>query len=374
MSFFRRAFAPLIVSVLLFASLLSAMDPRAPTKPTLLVLRNGQILPGNVTQVRDYYLVIIGPSSQVRVPADQVNYACNSLDQVYRFKVANTRLATAREHLKLAEWCLHYQLRLRAADHLLTAIAIDPNEPAISRIQRFWNASTQAPTRPRPTVAAAPTTSSRQDVEAALKTLPPKSMERFTHKVQPLLLNYCSNSNCHGPNSESSFRLVRPLFAKRMTRRFTQRNLHTILQYIDRANPQQSQLLTIPKQPHGNLSTPVFGDRQEVQYQNLEQWVTKLSPKNTAATPPPHVAPPPHAVLTKPADFQADRLTEKEVKKPKSNDEASLLDELVDTLTKEDRGESPAQPQRPERRRQFVPRDPFDPQIFNRRYFAKEAP
>jgi hypothetical protein len=268
----------------------------------------------------------------------------------------------------LAEWCLHYQLRLRAADHLLTAIAINPNEPAISRIQRFWNASTQAPTRPRPTVAAAPTTSSRQDVEAALKTLPPKSMERFTHKVQPLLLNYCSNSNCHGPNSESSFRLVRPLFAKRMTRRFTQRNLHTILQYIDRANPQQSQLLTIPKQPHGNLSTPVFGDRQEVQYQNLEQWVTKLSPPNTAATPPPHVAPPPHAVLTKPADFQ------EPVKKPKSNDEASLLDELVDTLTKEDRGESPAQPQRPERRRQFVPRDPFDPQIFNRRYFAEEAP
>ena len=153
-----------------------------------------------------------------------------------------------------------------------------------------------------------------------------------------------------------------------MTRRFTQRNLHTILQYIDRANPQQSPLLTIPKQPHGNLSTPVFGDRQEVQYQNLEQWVTKLSPPNTAATPPPHVAPPPHAVLTKPADFQ------KPVKKPKSNDEASLLDELVDTLTKEDRGESPAQPQRPERRRQFVPRDPFDPQIFNRRYFAEGAP
>lgn len=367
MSFFRRAFAPFIVGVILFASLLSAMDPRASTTPTLLVLRNGQILRGSVTHVGDSYLVIIGPSSQVRVPADQVEFACHSLEQVYRFKVANTRLATAREHLKLAEWCLHYQLRSRAADHLLTAIAINPNEPAISRIQRFWNAATQAPTKARPTVTVAPSTSSHQEVEAALRTLPPKSVERFTHKVQPLLLNYCSNSNCHGPKAESSFRLMRPLFAKRMTRRFTQRNLHTILQYIDRANPPQSQLLTIPKHPHGNLSTPVFGDRQKVQYQNLEQWVTKLGQKTTAATPPPHVAPPPHAVLTKPADFQE---TSQE---PKTNDEDSLLDELVKTLTEED-GKSPAQPQRPKHRRQFVPRDPFDPQIFNRRYFAEETP
>ncbi|MEE3369883.1 MAG: hypothetical protein VX346_11110 [Planctomycetota bacterium] len=366
MSFLRRAFAPFIVGVMLFAGLLSAMDPRAPTTPTLLVLRNGQILRGSVTQVGDYYLVIIGPSSQVRVPADQVDYACHSLEQVYRSKVANTRLATAREHLKLAEWCLHYQLRSRAADHLLTAIAINPNEPTIPRIQRFWTASTQAPTKPRPAVAVAPSISSHKEVEAALRTLPRKSVERFTHKVQPLLLNYCSNSNCHGPNSESSFRLVRPLFAKRMTRRFTQRNLHTILQYIDRISPQESQLLIIPKQPHGNLSTPVFGNRQELQYQTLEQWVTKLSPKITAATPPPHVAPPPHAVLTKPADFQ------ETAKDPKSNDEDSLLDELVNTLTEEDGGKTPVQS--PKRRRQFVPRDPFDPQIFNRRYFAEEAP
>ena len=369
MSFFHRAFAPFIVIVILFAGLLSAMDPHVSTTPTLLVLRNGQILRGTVTHVGDHYLVIIGPSSQVRVPADQVDYACHSFEQVYRVKVANTRLATAREHLRLAEWCLHYQLRTRAADHLLTAIAINPNEPGIARIQRFWNTSIQPPTKAKPTAQALPSTVSHQEVQAALRTLPPKSVELFVHKVQPLLLNYCSNSNCHGPKAESSFRLVRPLFAKRMTRRFTQRNLHTILQYVDLANPQQSQLLTVPKHPHGNLSVPVFGERQEVQYLNLEQWVTKLSPKSVLATPPPHVAPPPHAVLTKPANFQETAQEEK------SRDDDSLLDDLVKTLSEaEDVSHNGAQAQPPDRRRQFVPRDPFDPEIFNRRYFTHDAP
>ncbi|MAV37035.1 MAG: hypothetical protein CMJ59_16435 [Planctomycetaceae bacterium] len=368
MSFFHRAFAPLLIGLILFADLLSATDPRAGVAPTLLVLRNGQILRGTVTHVGDHYLVVIGPSSQVRVPAGQVDYACHTFDQVYRVKVANTRLATARGHLKLAEWCLRHKLRTRAADHLLTAIAVDPDEPEILRVQRFWTAASQPAGPSKPTVTVPPSTVPHQEVEATLRTLPPTTIERFTHKVQPLLMNYCGNSNCHGPNADSSFRLVRPLFAKRMTRRFTQRNLHTILNYIDRQNPSQSQLLTIPKQPHGNLSTPVFDERREPQYLKLEQWVDKFGRRDRPAVPPPHVAPPPNVVLTKPNDFQEE---------PPVQDapgDGAMLEELVDTLSAQDPSESTDTKQpRPDSRR-FVPRDPFDPQIFNRRYFADGAP
>jgi hypothetical protein len=59
-------------------------------------------------------------------------------------------------------------------------------------------------------------------------------------------------------------------------RRLTQRNLYAVLQYVDRENPAQSPILTLPAAPHGTAKNPIFTDHQPVQYLRIAQWVAGL--------------------------------------------------------------------------------------------------
>ncbi len=54
-------------------------------------------------------------------------------------------------------------------------------------------------------------------IETAARNLPPGTMETFTNTIQPLLLNTCSKSGCHVARSEGGFKLERmhPRFSSR---------------------------------------------------------------------------------------------------------------------------------------------------------------
>src|SRR5688572_987920 len=47
----------------------------------LLVLRNGQVLEGEITQAGDYYIVTLGGTSEIRIKASEVEAVCGSLDE-----------------------------------------------------------------------------------------------------------------------------------------------------------------------------------------------------------------------------------------------------------------------------------------------------
>ena len=70
-----------------------------------------------------------------------------------------------------------------------------------------------------------------------VRSLPPGVVETFTQSVQPVLMNHCATGGCHAPQSETGLRLFRVPTGKQASRRITQRNLYSVLPFVDRDNP-----------------------------------------------------------------------------------------------------------------------------------------
>jgi hypothetical protein len=194
-------------------------------------------------------------------------------------------------------------------------------------------------------------------MEKAIGALPPRSMERFSAIVQPILLNRCGANQCHGPNAKSAFKLLRPPAGQVASRRFTERNLFAILQQLDASQPASSPLLMLPQRRHGSALTAIFDKNSQKQLDELSAWV-----QLTLAAP-----------ATSPATISAGTttLSQPAVARPAPPVPQSANETSPQKLEGEQTTQPKAAPQEGEGRAntdRFVPRDRFDPAIFNRRY------
>ncbi len=314
----------------------------------ILVLRGGQVLGGKITRAGDRYHVVM-PHGEILIRAVEVESFCRTLDEAYRLKrsllhVANVHGGNVYGHIALAEWCLRNNLCGAAATELAEAMAADPRNPMIAHLERRLQAALNPPTlhgkgvrhhlpeRPEgcsaqmvPDTFSMP---SRGELDRLSRAMPPGGMETFTATIQPLLLNSCSTHACHGPRAASRFRLLRAHPGRAPSRRLTQRNLHSVMQWIDHENPTASPLLTQAIEPHGPKRTVIFDAANVKQYRELVNWVDRVVHDQKVQS------------LQRPATVEH---------KPGSR--------LKSALTK------PGGP---------APIDPIDPAIFNRRYLPDE--
>lgn len=349
----------------------------------VLLLRNGETMQGKVTRTGDHYFVAV-PNGEIRVKAGDVEFVCDTLEEGYLRKRSFIRLGTAQEHLQLGEWCQRHGLVEHAQRELAEAEAIEPRHPMIAVLRRRLEIAQRPAQQPqRATEGVENASIGPEDLDRLIRGLPPHSVETFTQDVQPVLMNHCIAAGCHGADSTSKYRLLRAPAGRPASRRLTQRNLHATLQWVDQTNPTASPLLTAPMQPHGPAKTPVFSKGQADQYQRIAVWVHQLT-RTPEASPSAQVQPqkghlsqamPTPAALAAGAAGQPAGSTAKP-----AADDASPFDGGGFAPT--DGGErGPDGPQggrndalhRPEVKRGnpfpgFVPADPFDPEIFNRRY------
>lgn len=372
----------------------------------VLLLMNGEVLQGKITPVGDYYYVVV-PNGQLRIRTADVEIYCRSLQEGYQVKRENIRLPSAQEHLNLGQWCVRHGLLDQAERELAEAIALQPDHPLISLLRRRIEIARQAPP-PTPSSVPAPSTKeASQQLDAWLRTLPPGVVENFTQSVQPILLNNCTTAGCHGPAEKNRFALLKPPAGQPSTRRLTQRNLANTFQWINAKEPLQSPLLTAPLGPHGTAKTPVFGNPQSEAYQRLVRWVLMASGgsapaaalvKESSAGPqtafpaPPSLSPSdPHAQNEAPGEVIPAVAGEEF---PQMVQQAGAwqpvptpglprgpLQELLPLeqnaseagpsfIPPRNRFSPPyrSEPKRGDPTQGFRPVDPFDPEIFNRRY------
>jgi hypothetical protein len=344
---FSRGTAAL--ALLTCAGLALAADPLTP-QAGLLVLRNGQVLAGQITRAGDFYVVTLGATGEVRLPKAEVELECASLDEAYAQKCDNIFPRGARGHLDLAEWCLRHRLLSKGAEQLVTAMKLEPDNPRIAELDRRFALAAQGPP---PTVAKAPATAatvSVEQLETTLRGLPAGSIEKFSAVVQPILLNRCGANQCHGPNAKTAFTLLKPPPGASSTQRFMQRNLYAALQQIDTSRPEASPLVTMPQRRHGSALAAVFDKHSQKQLDELTSWV-KLSfvrPATVPATIPTTSG----ATLSQAAPTQQPAV---------ANDQGANAGSTSSAAATALKPASPGQ---------FVPRDAFDPEIFNRRYIS----
>jgi len=375
-----------------------AQGPAVASPPSegVLLLRNGSLLQGDITQTGEGFDVVV-ESGRIHVKSEDVEFHCRTLEEGYRQKRALIRPGDLRAQLDLAQWCQRYGLLERAAEELARARALDPNHPLIPLIERRIKMSL---CRPEPTDAqsarpdghpAEPKADrvdpcpSSEELDQSVRELPPGAVEEFTRTIQPILVNRCSAAGCHGPGSDHAFRLLRLPSGRPASRRLTQRNLHGTLAWIDQEKPGHSKLLTVPVQPHGSAPT-IFPDHQRDQYQRLVDWVYQVAGQggsvSRVATKPKQELPP-HARLpwqataadyTAPLSPSGDQPSNVVPPVPMASVRASQATGML--------GFSPGgipritdpMVQRGASLPDVAPVDPFDPEVFNRRFFPQKRP
>jgi hypothetical protein len=277
---------------------------------------------------------------EIQFKAADVEMACQNLEEGYQRKRSAIQADNLHDHLEMAQWCQRQKLFDHAAAELAEAAAIAPNHPMVELIGRQLEWAKTPPPDPIKKDSPRETAAINDDLDRLVRGLPPKTIEHFTQSVQPLLLNSCAGSGCHGPTSTTAFRLERIPQGDSGGRRLTQRNLAAVMEYVDRANPAASRLLTIPTSPHGAGKTPIFSERQSAQLKRLADWVMELGP----------------------ADEPVQAASFSETVKPGEKSKEASDNELPRSKVK--RGAPPPE---------FTPKDSFDPEIFNRRRVAKAA-
>ncbi|HEY4232104.1 MAG TPA: hypothetical protein VGM76_01640 [Lacipirellulaceae bacterium] len=281
---------PSIVLLIAFAALLAAKSAAA-AEPSgesavpadagnddgVLVLDDGGVLRGKVTHSGDRY-VVVGAKSRVEVAASNVAVTCNSLTEAYDVQRRQLPHDTAEAHLGLADWCLRCQLLSQAGGELEAARRLDPHSAKLELLQRRLAVATQSasPRQASDDVASGkepqPTAEAVQ-LEAIAAELPAGAVERFTRKVQPLLVNNCTTAGCHQVGGPQVFQLDRAVLHGLSNRRTTLSNLVATLALVKRDAPQLSPLLTIPRTEHAGMKQPLMGSRQDQQFRQLEEWV-----------------------------------------------------------------------------------------------------
>ncbi|HUE69603.1 MAG TPA: hypothetical protein VMP01_01840 [Pirellulaceae bacterium] len=357
--FHRRAIAAALV--LAAALPLTAAEPVLTPQQGVLLLRNGNVIEGHVTRAGDYYLVTFGDSGEARLAAADVELFCVDLDDAYRYKRATMLGKGAAPHLDLAEWCLRHSLTHQAGEQLVAAMRKDATDSRVAAVERKLKLALAAPQKSPVRQPGTAATVSAEQLDKTIRALPPGSLEKFSAIVQPILLNRCAAGGCHGPTARSDFRLLRPAAGAGPSKRFTQQNLYAVLKYLDKENPDASPLLTLPQKRHGAALAAVFDKRTQHQLDDLVAW-TRL-----VLTVP---APAPPATIGK-AQTLLSQKHDPNVK-PASAEVPIDAAESAASATAADGAPLPFSPPKDAAPLSpdgvFTPRDPFDPEIFNRKF------
>ncbi len=340
-----------------------------PAESSLLVLRNGEVLQGQVAHVEKTYIVTLA-NGQIRIKEEDVDLLCKNLADGYQRKRAAIQVGNVHQHLELAQWCLRHGLTGFAAAELADATAADPKHPMIRVFQHRLEMAVNPPVadqQPKKPTAGP----SNEDLDRLVRGLPRGSAEAFTQAVQPLLMNHCLGSGCHS-SPEVPMQLMRVNIGRATSKRSTQRNLHSVLQYVDRATPLESRLLKAPIAAHGTVDHAIFNEHQAAQYKRLFDWVNLVAQQPIQDLPAAELPALPNDGFGDPPTEHTPRMLTPEARRAHPLPGAARKHpNRPDNATNRDEGAHSEGSHR-EAPAAGAPADPHDPEVFNRRYAPKK--
>ena len=290
----------------------------------LLLLKNGNLLAGHITREGDYYYVV-SPGGKLRVRASEAVAICHDVAEAYRLRRQALQPTVVYDYLELANWCIRHRLYEQAAIELQQAEQADPGHPRIALLRKRLELAQHPVASANRSSAGARRGPTVDELEKMVRSMPPGTVEYFAGRIQPLLVNSCATSACHGPEAASRFRLTRIPSHRPPSRRVTQRNLYNTLQWIDNQHPAKSPLLTVPTRPHGPTRIVLFSDTTTRRYQQLVAWVYSVTQQGGSPVSPltmPLAGTPPAKALPTSRGYQA-------LQQPANPTEATSLQQAI---------------------------------------------
>ena len=251
-------------------------------RPGVLLLKNGELIAGTITAAGDRYDIQL-PDAEISIRRAEVAASCHSLDECYAVKSGAIDETRVQDHLELAEWCLKNGLLEAAEKELTVARTLDARHPKITLVERRLALAREQPKEAEPAVLKA---GPGEQLDAMVRGLPDGCRAKFHQYGSAADAQPLRKGGCHGTRTAGSLRLERIAPNRLAGRSSTQRNLLAVLAMIDREKPEASKLLAAPIRPHGSLKSPVFSDRDQIQYKQLVEWVYLVAAAREAATRP----------------------------------------------------------------------------------------
>jgi hypothetical protein len=231
----------------------------------VLVLRNGNVLPGQVTKLSGYYRIELGGSS-FRVPADQVEISCGTVAEAYEIRRSRRAGWSADSHVDLATWCLRNNLPDQAAREILDVRTTDPSNSALAgletQLKQAFDGRAQADeakthASAAPVGSAATPTHVDEAVEGGnLPDVDVAEQAQFVRNIQPMLIHSCATGGCHAASAAEPMRLDRWALDGGGNPMLVRRNLAEVLAQINSEDPEESPLLRHGHVAHGRGKAP----------------------------------------------------------------------------------------------------------------------
>jgi hypothetical protein len=358
-----------------------------------VLLRNGQVISGKVTNLGDRMLIVLPSGGEVNLPTKDVLLTCQSLPEAYEFlaeRIEGRR--TIEPFIELARWSLRHDLLEQAEGPLAKAREMDPKHASLPVLARQLDRAKRQAALPPGTLPSAQVAASRpltagedsprspssaarsvrthpptmEELEKTVQAIPREGVELFVNTIQPMMWNKCGTNRCHDVGGPSEFRVLRPANGKQVWRRLSLRNLHTLLGYVDQEDPEASLLLRKSRTSHGDASVPPLGSEDSIQYQQLLIWVEGVARRQGGL-----------ARTSRPDSGTSDGTEQQLPMVSRASFDSPLAKEEFEEVQQEEVAERSRKASarggsdRDNENGPYQPRDPFDPEVFNRKHLRR---
>ena len=354
-----------LILLLLFSSTLRAQanpalngveevsDARGSTP--VVLLSNGQVLEGTVKQEGSRIVIEQADGSKMRIATERVLCWGPDMQALHSYRVDHRGRPNLRDHLDETRWCISHGLYREAALELLSARKLSPHNSEALRLHRRLEEAA-APVRQ----VAATSEEAIADEEPIKKFVSVFATQHYTRYVQPILLNRCGA--CHDSAKPLSFTLLRLTGTSRVSAEMTHANMQRVLQWINTEAPMESPLLQYAQNPHGGAKQSPLGKTHVKALASLVDWVLLLSREQNGT----RIAEVPTSLEMSPFDrkrrddgIQGERTAKNVAESPP---------ELAPKSSESGEKRSPSNINLNVPQRLPSVSDPFDPDVFNRRF------
>ncbi len=256
----------------------------ASTQQAVLLRKTDRILIGSVHLNGNYYEIEIADQSRVSIPREQVEFVGANAEEVYQYKCRSISRWKTGDHFQLSRWCIQNQLLVHAIDHFEEVERQSPNHPSVKQLgaelqqkilgDESFRATAGLPPLTTSTFAtSSPKTVNSVALASASSQIAghPQVGVYFNDRIQPILMNRCSQSACHGATSSNSLRLLEP--RGNAYARVSSENLKQVLALVAPDESGAPRLLSFATKAHGTQRLPAIALTETPLIEELKKWI-----------------------------------------------------------------------------------------------------
>lgn len=275
----------------IFVVLLSVSSLSAQVTGGALLLKNDRVLAGRVELRGEFYAVTIADQSRVSIPVDQVAHVGRDREELYQFKAKSITRWRVGDHFHFTRWCLLNDLLDQAAEHYLYVAKEAAGHPRVEQLAKELKKklleqpdfrahlglapleeSTKTPNRWAGSNSQEAEVVSASDARSLAETaMHPQIAARFSQRIQPILMNRCSQAACHGAQSQNGLRLIEP-YAQAYAK-ISSDNLRSVLGQVSTNDQEMSALIKYATTVHGIQRQPAISITETNLLSELGDWI-----------------------------------------------------------------------------------------------------